>query len=132
MGTLELPAPAKHFLWPRRPSSIMSTLADELLNDFEDSGDENEDRGLQDDDQANGNGTNGQTHEHSLKSHCDRERYEIGLHHLKWSIYDPRQQCMIKSFASALEVQTNYGHTRYDLLWTRSPSSMSSNGAVQY
>lgn len=42
----------------------MSTLADELLNDFEDSGDENEDRGLQDDDQANGNGTNGQTHEH--------------------------------------------------------------------
>merc|ERR1711939_1216878 len=62
--TLELPAPAKHFLWPRRPSSIMSTLADELLNDFEDSGDENEDRGLQDDDQANGNGTNGQTHEH--------------------------------------------------------------------
>ncbi|KIW52255.1 hypothetical protein PV05_07907 [Exophiala xenobiotica] len=42
----------------------MSTIADELLNDFEDSGDENEDRGLQDDDQANGNGTNGQTHEH--------------------------------------------------------------------
>jgi U4/U6 small nuclear ribonucleoprotein PRP31 len=40
----------------------MSTLADELLNDFEDSGDENEDRGLQDDDQANG--TNGHSYDH--------------------------------------------------------------------
>ncbi|KAJ9495328.1 U4/U6-U5 snRNP complex subunit prp31 [Exophiala xenobiotica] len=40
----------------------MSTLADELLNDFEDSGDENEDRGLQDDDHANG--TNGHPHDH--------------------------------------------------------------------
>jgi U4/U6 small nuclear ribonucleoprotein PRP31 len=40
----------------------MSTLADELLNDFEDSGDENEDRGLQDDGHANG--TNGHPHDH--------------------------------------------------------------------
>lgn len=45
----------------------MSTLADELLNDFEDSGDENEDQTLQDHESANGlNGVRQDEHEDGM------------------------------------------------------------------